>query len=302
MREMNMRSLDLNLLVCLKALLEEQHVSRAAEKVSLSQPAMSRALAKLRKIFKDPLLVKSSKGLILTTRANKLALPLKNIFAEINQIIHPPVTDPAKMVGEVIIATRDNELVTVLPQVIHQAFKQAPEITFRLIPPAGDIFGQLDRQEVDFVLTPDTSKSGTLFRQVLYKETFACLASAKNPVVKKELDLKTYLAMKHCVVTGTGYGPGIVGGFLAKQRLARKVAVQLSNYLSAAHIVENEDLLISVPKHIGDAMIKQANLKMMSMPFHIPSLPIYLYWHAKNQTNPLHQWVRNIIYNYCKAL
>src|SRR5580658_2234434 len=104
MRQVNLSSVDLNLLVALKALLDERHVTRAAEKIGLSQPAMSRALGRLRVMFKDPLLVKGAGGMALTARANDLHQPLQNILSEIGHIITVPTVKPAEMQGEVVIA------------------------------------------------------------------------------------------------------------------------------------------------------------------------------------------------------
>ena len=176
MRETNIRSIDLNLLIALKALLEEKHVTRAAERISLSQPAMSRALGRLRKILNDPLLVKGAGGFTLTTRASELFQPLQAIFSEINQIISPPTTNPAEMKGDIIIATRDNEMVTILPQVVKQIAMQAPGLTLRIISLQGDNLSLLDRQEADLSLVgPKVKQEHYIDKHFITKILFVSL-------------------------------------------------------------------------------------------------------------------------------
>lgn len=295
MREMNIRSIDLNLLVALRALLEEKHVTRAAEKIGLSQPAMSRALSRLRKLLNDPLLVKGAGGFILTARAIELAIPLQAVFNEINHIISPPSTEPSKMQGEISIATRDNEMVTILPEVVKRVSLEAPGMALRVTPLVGDDLSLLDRQEVDFVMCGTESNIGSLYRQLLYKEDFVCLVSAKNPVVKKGLTLENFVALKHCVVSITGFGPGFVDTVLAKQGLKRDVSVRVPLFLATAPIIAESDLIVTLPRRLGILLAQNKNIVMLEPPLAMPSFSIYLYWHARNQNNPLHKWLRKLI-------
>lgn len=297
MRETNIRSIDLNLLVALQALLEEKHVTRAAERVGLSQPAMSRALARLRKLLNDPLLVKGASGFILTPRAIELAIPLHAVFNEITQIISPPSTEPLKMQSEIIIATRDYEMAVILPEVINQVSLEAPGITFRVTPLVGDDLTLLERQEADFIISGTESKIGTLYRQLLYKEDFVCLVSSKNPVAKKGLTIKTFAALKHCVVSITGFGPGFVDTILANQGLTREVSIRVPHFLATAPIIAKSNLIVTLPRRVGVVLAQEKNLVMLEPPISIPKFAIYLYWHARNNNNPIHKWLRKLIFN-----
>jgi len=297
MRETNIRSVDLNLLVALKALLDEQHVTHAAEKIGLSQPAMSRALGRLRVLFKDPLLVKGASGLGLTARANALYQPLENILAEINQIITPPdpEPEPLMMEEEIVIATRDNEMVSVLPKVINYLENEAPGITLNIIQMVGNDLNPLENNEVDFILTGSERHSATLHRHFLYQERFCCLFSASNPVLQQEFTLKKYLEMKHCLVTITGSGPGIVDKTLAELGLTRKVAMRVPHFLAASFIVAESNLVVTLPHRVGLLLAEHTTIVMRDPPIAIRSFPIYLYWHARNQNNPVHRWLRQTI-------
>lgn len=295
MRETNIRSIDLNLLVVLKALLEEKHVTRAAERIGLSQPATSRALARLRQLLNDPLLVRSQSGLILTTRASELYQHLETIFGEIKQVISPPVSDPADMQGDIVLATRDYEMAAILPRVINTISKKAPQLTLTVMPLLGDNLDLLDRQKVDFVISATDSQAASLYRTTLYEEDFVCLLSSENPVIKKKLTLKNYLAMKHCLVSITGYGPGLVDTILAKEKLKRNVTIRIPYFLAAASIVAESDLIVTLPRHLAEMLSRQENLIMLEPPIKMPSFPIYLYWHIRNHNNAQHRWLREII-------
>jgi len=296
MREVNLAALDLNLLVALKALLEERHVTRAAEKVGLSQPAMSRALGRLRVMFKDPLLVKGTSGMTLTARANDLYQPLQNILGEISQIITAPTFDPATAEGEIVIATRDYEMVSILPDAIKRISTEAPNLALRVVPLSGDDLSPLERQEFDFVVSGTDRSSSTLNRRIILKDNFICLASANNPVTKAELTLEKYLEMRHCVITISESRLGVVDTLLSQQGLKRKVGLRVPPYfLAASTLVAGSDLLITLPRRLGLQLTQQKKLVAMELPLKVPSFSIYLYWNIRNQNNPMHSWIRKKI-------
>lgn len=295
MREVNIHSLDLNLLVALKALLEEKHVTRSAEKCGLSQPAMSRALGRLRLMFKDPLLVKGSGGLVLTARAAELQQPLQNILSEISQIMTVPVFEPAKMKGELVIATRDYELAAILPPFIQRVTEEAPGLSLRIVSLVGDDLSPLERNELDFVLSGTDYSSSTLSRRTLLKDNFVCLMAADNAQAKKTLTLERYLEMRHCLITISQFRVGIVDALLKEQGHERSVAVRVPHFLAAAQVVAATNLTVTLPRKLGVLLAERDDFVIKELPIKTPSFPIYLYWHIRNQTNPVHGWLRKIL-------
>ncbi|MDR3612235.1 MAG: LysR family transcriptional regulator [Candidatus Obscuribacterales bacterium] len=292
MREVNLSSLDLNLLVTLKALLDERHVTRAAERVGLSQPAMSRALQRLRIMFKDPILVKGTGGMMLTARAEELKLPLQGILNEISHIITAPVVDPKEMNGEIVIATRDFEMSAILPTVITSIIEQAPGIKIRVVPLAGDDLSLLERNEIDFVVAGTDKSLATLNRATLVKDNFVCLVAPDNPAAREKLTLKKYVSMRHCLVEIGLFRVGIVDAYLSKQGHSRKIAVRVPYFNAAVAMVENSDLIITVPKRLGLLLARQNRLVMLDLPIKVKDVSIFLYWHVRNQNNPMHVWLR----------
>ena len=293
MRCTNMLTLDLNLLRALKVLLDEKHITRAANRIGLSQPAMSRALQRLRHAFNDQLLVRGSTGLDLTARAIELYEPLQNIFLDLNQLVAQPFFDPAIAQAEITIATRDYEVVTILPSVINALSKEAPNLKLRVIPLNGDDLSPLDKHGVDFILSGSESKSAMLYRKKLFTENFVCLISAKE--AKQKFTLNKYLKMKHCLITITGDGLGVVDELLAEQDLKREISVYVPHFLAASHIVANSNLIVTLPRRLGLLLSDNKKIKLVEVPLAIPDFPIYLYWHSRNNNNPMHQWVRKTI-------
>lgn len=295
MHETNIRKLDLNLLVALNALLEERNVTRAAFRINLSQPATSRALARLRDMFQDPLLVKGTREMLLTARAHDLYQPLQHILNDIKAIMSPPSINPATMHGEVVIATRDYELAAILPKVINRIAVESPNLKLRVAPLIGDNLSSLENHNIDFILSATDSKAATLHRYTIYKESFVCLAAKDNPAIQEGMNLETYLNARHCLVTISGFGLGIVDTLLAQKGLKRNIVVRIPHFLAVAHIITGSDLLVTLPRRLGELLSKQEKIALMNPPLKIPYFPIYLYWHARNQNNPIHRWIKKVI-------
>ena len=297
MREVNLGALDLNLLVPLKALLEERHVTRAAEKVGLSQPAMSRALQRLRQMFGDPLLVRGTgTRMTRTARANELYRPLQDVLLDVGRMIAAPTVEPSEMRGEVIIASRDYEMAALMPHMIARVSQMAPGLTLNLRPLVGDDLSPLEENRVDFAVAGTDRTASTLNRQVLLEETFVCVLAADHPSAGKELSVEDYLAMKHCVVSFTeNFNPGFVDRYLAERGQKRNIKVRVPYFLAAAQIVANSDLIVTLPKQLGlHLAAQQSNLVTVEMPVPVSKFAIYLYWHVRNRLNPIHTWLREM--------
>lgn len=294
MRDVHLSSLDLNLLVALKALLDERNVTRAADSVGLSQPAMSRALQRLRVMFKDPLLVKGAGGMTLTARALSLSVPLQNILTDITRIVAEPALEPSQMRGEIVLATRDYEMAAILPEVFRKVLNTAPGLDLRVQPLIGDDLSPLERNEVDFVIAGTDHNSASLRRKTVLKDNFVCVLSAKNPAAKKKLTLEKYLSMRHCVTMITDYRTGIVDKHLADLGQSRNAVVKVPYFMFAASpILANSDLIATIPRRLGALLAERKDLVLVDLPFKVRDFTIYLYWHVRNQNNPMNIWLRD---------
>ena len=294
MREVNLSALDLNLLVALKALLDERNVTRASEKIGLSQPAMSRALQRLRVMFKDPLLVKGVSGMTLTARALDLYAPLQVILNDISHIVTAPAVEPSEMQGELVISTRDYEMAAILPDVIRKVNSKAPGLTIKVSLLSGDDLSPLERNELDFVIAGTDKSAATLCRKTILRDNFVCVMSAQNPAAKKKMTLEKYLEMRHCVTQITDYRTGIIDTHLAEHGHSRKVVVKVPYFmLAASPIIANSDLIATMPRRLAEMLGERTDLVFADVPFKVRDFAIHLYWHVRNQTNPMHSWLRS---------
>lgn len=294
MREVNIESLDLNLLIALKALLDEQHVTRAADKIGLSQPAMSRALGRLRVMFKDPLLVKGAGGMTLTARASSLHQPLQHILNEIGHMITDPTVEPSQMQGEVVISTRDYEMVAILPDIIKRITAEAPRLKLRVVPLEGDDLSPLEQHEVDFVLAGTEKQSAILRRATVLKDSFVGVLASSNPAAQNEISMDRYLEMRHCAVAFSNSRTGLIDSTLSGLGKERNIVVKVPHFLAASFVVAESDLIVTLPRKLGMQLATQAQFTARELPFRSPSFSIYLYWHIRNQNNPMHSWLRKM--------
>lgn len=297
MHDTHIKNLDLNLLVTLNALLEEKNVTRAAARIHLSQPATSRALARLRDMFQDPLLIKGTRGMILTDRAKELYRPLRHILNGISAIVSPPSLEPTHMQGEVVIATRDYELAAILPKIIHRILVESPQLKLRIVPLIGTDVSSLETSNVDFILTATDNKAANLHRSTIGKDGFVCLVSKNHEIVQKGMNLERYIAAKHCLVTISGFGTGLVDTLLAQKNLQRNIVVRVPHFLAVEHIIADSDLIVTLPRRLGELLSQQEKIVLINPPLIIPQFPIYLYWHTRSHNDPINRWIRRLIFN-----
>jgi DNA-binding transcriptional LysR family regulator len=256
---------------------------------------MSRALARLRDAFQDPLLVKGSQGMALTARAKDLYLPLQHILRDITNMVTIPAISPQTMRGEIVMMTRDYQLATILPAVIKHITSEAPLLHLSITSQIGDDLSPLEHHTADFALTGTESNSASLHRHKLFDESFVCMVANHHPVIAQGLDLDTYLQLKHCLVSITNYGLGYVDTQLAAMGLDREIVVRVPHFLAVAHIIEQSDLIVTLPRRLGDLLSKNNKLTVLPAPLPIPGFPVYLYWHSRNHDNPCLRWIRDVI-------
>ncbi len=198
---MDFRGLDLNLLVALDALLTEKNVTHASQRIHLTQPAMSNALARLRDFFGDPLLVQVGRKMELTSRAQSLAEPVRAILQQVQATIAAQVTfDPAKSERRFALAVSDYVIAVLLAGMLQRIKTEAPGVSFEFWPVTGNAPYELENGDVDFIIAPKPYLSVNHPQQELFEEGYACIAWAENTQVQRQLSLEQYLALAHVEV------------------------------------------------------------------------------------------------------
>lgn len=288
-----LRQLDLNLLKALAVLLDEQNVSRAAEKMALSQPAMSAILAKLRKAFDDPLFVRTQYGLSPTERAQHLHQPLKQILADINQLWQPPQFDPLHAKLTVKIGLTDYGLQAVGLPFTEKIRSLAPAIKLAFVPILGsDVAQKLNKGELDFALITQNETLPDFHTKVLFEEHYLC-AMRKDHTLKARLNLETFCQAEHAMFSYQGgQFYGLVDEALAKLGKTRHVAISLSSFFALPPLLAKSDLIATMPSR---ALQDQTELFVCEPPLPLPTFTKVLAWHERTHHSPAFQWLRDQI-------
>jgi DNA-binding transcriptional LysR family regulator len=295
---MDIRSVDLNLLVIFDAMARLRNVSRTAEAVGLSQPATSAALARLRTLFGDPLFVRTSAQMEPTPRALELAPAVRRVVQAIeSEILLEAGFDPAQADRSFTILTPDIGEVAFLPGVLTRLRQEAPHVRLQtLARPRKAAAEALESGEADLAVGffPDLQKTG-YFQQALFKTSYACIACARNGAVGARMTLRQYLAARHILVRPDGR-EHTLDRFLQDKGWQRHVTLELLHFMSLLALLPGSDLVATVPSDIATVVGRHVPLKRIELPFRMPQVQVQQFWHRRLQNDPANRWLRGVFY------
>ena len=293
MSEVDLRKIDLNLLVALDVLLDECHITNSAHRLNLSQPAMSRTLARLREAFDDPILVRVPNGYNRTERARALAEPLKAVLDQIRYTLAEPVFDPKSYSGEFRICTLDYGEVVVVPRFMKVISEKAPNAKIVIVHRPIYAIAEMLEGTADIILGsmfPSTPKH--CMKQHLYDDIFVCVMHKDHPLAEQELTMEDYVEYPHSIIH-TGERPGTqVDDALEKEGLTRRVAKQSPHFFASLMSLGDTNIIQTVPERLAKVMQDSNNLIIKSLPFDIDPIRVGQVWHSRDNLNPMHQWFR----------
>jgi len=300
MHDMHLAQLDLNLLVALRALLAERHVTRAAKSVGLTQPAMSHALARLRKVTRDPLLVRTPRGMQPTPRAEAMREPLERALADLAGVLAgPPGFDPATSTRRFTVATSDYVELVLFPTLLASAWREAPSIDIRVTNLGPGATEHLAEGTVDLAIGPvgnfGSPPPRGIRAQKILEDTFVCVVREDHPAVKGRLTLDEYCALPHALVSPRGQSGSIVDTVLAKLGKKRRVALEVPHFLVAPHAVRATDLVLTLAKRVADVFAPALGLRRLEPPVELPGFSMSVVWHDRFQSDAAHAWLRGVI-------
>ena len=288
-------SVDLNLLKALDALLDERSVTRAATRLSLTQPAVSGMLTRLRECFNDPLFIRAQRGMVPTLRALELAAPVRQILSDMEALLQPKAFDPATVEMKLTIAATDYALKAVIVPFVSRLRQQAPGVVVSVVAvDYGQLVVQLERGDIDFALiTPETTPLD-LHAHNLFDESYVCIMRAGHAEAgDNPLSLDRFCKLEHVLVSYTGEKfSGATDKALAKLGRKRKVVMAVNSFLMLPEILRVSDMVAVTPSRLATAT---EEIVYKQPPLAIEGFTKTLAWHERSHRDPAHRWLRKLL-------
>ena len=298
---MDVKAIDLNLLVAFHAMVEHRSVTRAGEVIGLSQPAMSAAVSRLRTLFGDPLFVRTGPEMKPTPRALELAAPVKRVIDTVRaDILQRPGFEPATTDRRFTIVTPDIGEVHFLPGLLRRFADEAPRAQIRTIArPRQAAAGALESGEAELAVGyfPDLHKAG-FFQQKLFDNPHVCIVRNGHPTVGQRMTLKTYLAASHAVVRPDGR-EHVFEQFIQQRGLQRRIVLELSHFMSLLPIIASSDLIATVPRDLADVCQRFGGVRIVEAPVKAPVIAVHQFWHRRFHKDAANTWLRAVVHALC---
>ncbi|MCA8275765.1 LysR family transcriptional regulator [Burkholderia sp. AU30280] len=293
------RQLDLNLLRVFAALMAEGNVTRAAERLALSQSAVSNALRRLRESLDDVLFEKTVSGVRPTARARELWSAVQPHFDALKQAISPDQFDPQAHRGTFTIAMSDYSVERIMPRLARYMGTHAPSMRIELTPfSVADLPGMFDRGGVDLAIggyLNDSSPSSGVRTHEMWPIHWSCLMRKDHPLAKGPLTLKRFLAARHLDVGFSGMRVPVYDSLLSAHGLQRNLVLTLNAYSPALAIIRESDFIGVLPTTLLDLSIHEKELVSRQPPVRMPARPYCVIWHQRWDSHPAHRWLRQTI-------
>lgn len=294
---MDLRAIDLNLLVVLDALAEQRSVTRAADALGLSQPATSAALARLRKLFDDPLFVKSGPEMRPTPRAAQLVAPVRQVLATVRgEILQARAFDPSTAERRFTVVTPDIGEVNFLPRLLAHFERAAPGCDLRALSmprlAAAEAL-ESGRAELAVGYFPDLHKAG-FFQQRLFRNQHVCIVRRGHPAIGATMTLRQFLAAGHAVVRPDGR-EHVFEQFLQAKGLQRRVRLEVAHFMSLLPIVAGSDLVATVPRDLAEVCARHADIRLVDTPMKSPVIEVHQSWHRRYHKDAAVEWLRGVV-------
>jgi LysR family transcriptional regulator, nod-box dependent transcriptional activator len=293
---MRFKNLDLNLLVALDLLLAECNVSRAAEKMHITQSAMSNALARLREYFGDDLLVAVGRKMELTPRAELLREPVRDILVRIeSSVTAMPEFNPAAFDRTFRIFASDYTLTTLVPALLKMIALRGYPLKFEFRPQADQPHRVLERGDADLLIIPSDYASKDHPKELLFEEEFVCIADANHPRIGDTLDLETFRRERHAVMRPASSAMSFETQALTSLGIERDIDATTFSFGSLPYLVAGTQRLATVHARLARAVAGHLPIRILELPFDLPPMPQSMQWHTYRTNDPALIWLKQTL-------
>jgi DNA-binding transcriptional LysR family regulator len=291
---MNTFEFDLNLLVVFDAVLAEGSISRAANRLKLSQPAASNALARMRQATGDRLFVRLANAMVPTPYAQTIADPIRQALASIRVSLGASREfDPATAQRSFAIYLTDLGEAYFLPRLLERLHRTAPGVRIRTLPMPSELaLDALRNGEVDLAIGNLPDLGAGFFMQRLFRDRYVCVVRKGHPVIGERITARQFAAASHAIVTPGGWGHGIIERALVEHGLEQRITLRMQNFLVLASIVATTDMLAIVPQSVGSQLSQHNDVKLLPLPITIKPFDVKQCWQERFHDDKGNRWLR----------
>lgn len=296
---MELSDIDLNQLVLFQQLMVDRHVSKAAENLGLTQPAVSNTLAKLRRQFGDDLFVRTPTGMMPTPFAEQLAEPIGYALGMIHSGLNQHSRfDPASVRRSVTIGMTDIGEIVFLPQLVERLRTAAPGLSLSTVrTTATNLREDMEAGKVDLAIGPLPQLKAGFFQRRLFRQRYVCLFRQGHGLDRKRVTLADFKAAEHLVIVSAGTGHGKVDDLIRRAGVERTVRLTVPHFVSVGHILKQSDMVATATERLAKALAEPFGLTYRPHPIALPEVAINVFWHAKVHRSPAHQWLRGVLFD-----
>ncbi|MDH6594419.1 DNA-binding transcriptional LysR family regulator [Variovorax sp. TBS-050B] len=300
---MQLKDIDLNLLLVFDRMLAEKRVSAVAESLGLSQPAISNALARLRRLLGDELFLRTARGMEPTPFALQLAEPVAYAMGALHTALNQQVVfDPATSTRSFTLAMTDIGEIYFTPRLMDLLSQAAPGVTISTVRnnsnSTASLRDELESGHVDIAIGLLPQLKAGVFQRRLFLQRYVCLFSGAHPLAqKRSVSLKDFVAADHLLVQAAGTGHGKADDVMAAQGIQRRIRLRVPHFVAIGHILRSSDMIATVPERLAQSIAEPFGLVWRPHPVALPQIAINLFWHAKVHRDPGNQWLRGLLFD-----
>ncbi len=297
---MQLKDIDLNLLVVFNQVLIERRVSRVAETLGVSQPAVSNALARLRRLFDDELFLPTPRGMEPTPLADQLAEPVSYALGMLQGAVNQRTSfDPSTSEREFRIGMTDIGEIYFLPTLMQRLQSIAPGVTVSTVRHgAVNLKDEMEGGHVDLALGLLPALRAGFFQRRLFRQRYVCMFRQGHRLHKRRITLAEFSSADHVVVVSAGTGHGKVDELLERSGVKRRVRLTVPHFVAVGHILQGTDMVATVPERFAQRVVDAFGLTCVKHPAALPEIAINLFWHAKFHKDPANQWLRGCMFDW----
>jgi DNA-binding transcriptional LysR family regulator len=296
---MELSDIDLNQLVLFQQLMVERRVSKVAENLGLTQPAVSNTLAKLRRQFGDDLFVRTPTGMMPTPFAEQLAEPIGYALGMIHSGLNQHGRfDPASARRSVTIGMTDIGEIVFLPALVERLRQEAPGVSLHTVrTTTTSLRDDMEAGKVDLAIGPLPQLKAGFFQRRLFRQRYVCLFRKGHALDRKRLTLSDFKAAEHLVILSAGTGHGKVDELIRRAGVERNVRLTVPHFVSVGHLLRRTDMVATVTERLAQSLVEPFDLTFRPHPIDLPEIAINVFWHAKVHRSPAHQWLRGVAFD-----